>query len=261
MNPIRSFAATAMRRGFVSGMTACLVGCGQPSAPPATASFAESHASSDTTSLAKADVRILFIGNSHTTHHNLPDLVCRMIRHAQPGKTVAHHVVGVSHLDDASTNPQLNAEIEFRPWTHVVLQAQKVSMSGKYRYSTSEGIDLARRAKAKGAAVSFFAEWARKGEVDERERTETIYDEMAKASGASVIPVGRAWDAALAKRPDLPLHDADGNHESARGAFLTACVIAGRLSGASPAPFQTIEFADLSAADRTFLAGMAGQIE
>lgn len=263
----RPLAATVTRRGFISGMGVFVMGCGRSSAPPAvgTASpptpvtFNESHASSDATALAKADVRILFIGNSHTTYHNLPDLVCRMIRHALPGKTVAHHVVGVSHLDDASINPQLKAEIEFRPWTHIILQAQKISMSGKFLYSTVEGIDLAKRAKAKGAAVSFFAEWARKGEADERERTETIYTGMAQVSGASVIPVGRVWEVALAKRPDLPLYEPDGNHESEMGTFLTACVIASHLSGTSPVSFATVEFAELSATNRRFLAEIAGQ--
>lgn len=223
--------------------------------------FAESHATSDASEIAKADIRILFVGNSHTSYHGLPDLVCRMVRQARPSKTVSFSVVPVSHLDDATINPRVKAEIEFRPWTHVVLQAQKISMSGKYRYSTEEGIDLARRAKAKGAAVSFFAEWARRGEADERERTETIYSEMAKETGTSVIPVGRAWDAALAKRPDMPLHAEDGNHESAMGAFLTACVIAGRLLDVSPKGFATVEVADLSTADRAFLSEMAAQIK
>lgn len=245
--------------GFMAALAAGIAGCGQSAAP--SPAFAASEASSDAAALAKADVRILFVGNSHTTYHNLPDLVCRMVRHANPSKTVAYSVVAVSHLDDASTNPRVKAEIESRPWTQVVLQAQKISMSGKYRYSTAEGIDLARRAKAKGAAVAFFAEWARKGEADERERTETIYAAMANESDASVIPVGRAWDAALARRPDLPLHAEDGNHESAMGAFLTACVIAGRLSGESPKGFATVDFAGLSAADRTFLAEMAAQFK
>ena len=256
-----------MRSGLVAGMAIVIVGCEPPSAPAVatppltTVVFDESHAVSDATVLAKADVRILFIGNSQTSHHNLPDLVCRMLRHARPGKTVAHHVVGVAHLDDASINPQVKAEIEFRPWTHVVLQAQKISMSGKVLYSTDVGIDLAKRAKVRGVAVSYFAEWARKGEAEERERTEAIYAGMAKEAGASVIPVGRAWDAAFAKRPDLPLHEVDGNHESAMGAYLTACVIAGRLSGIAPLQFVTVDFADLSTGDRTFLAEVAGQIK
>jgi hypothetical protein len=269
MNDRCSLAATVTRRGLAVGLVAFIAGCGQSSVPTSAVAtlprtpvaFTESHASSDAAVFTKADVRILFIGNSHTMHHNLPDLVCRMIRQVMPGKTIVHHVVGVSHLADASINPQVKAEIEFRPWTHVVLQAQKISMSGKFLYPTDEGIDLAKRAKANGAAVAFFAEWARKGIMDERDRTETIYTEMAKESGATVIPVGRAWDAAFAMRPDLPLHEADGNHQSAMGAFLTACVVAGRLSGSTPMPFASIEFAELSAKDRTFLAEVAGQIK
>lgn len=258
------------RRTFVIGLGTLFAGCARQSEPPpfepaaslrTPVPFDESHAASDLAALARADVRILFIGNSHTTHHNLPDLVCRMLRHLRPERTVVHHVVGVSHLDDAAFNPRVKAEIEYRPWTHVVLQAQKISMSGRFHYPTDEGIDLARRAVARGAKVAFFAEWARRGETDERERTESIYAGMAKESGASVIPVGRAWDAALARRPDLPLHEADGNHESETGAFLTACVIAGRLAGTSPERLAALDWEELSAVDRTFLAEIAGAIE
>jgi hypothetical protein len=257
------------RRGFVAGLGFLFSGCGRrseppigsPAAPRTSVPFNASHATSDAAAIARADVRILFIGNSHTTHHNLPNLVGRMIRHVRPGRTVAHHVIGVSHLDDAAYNPAVKAEIEYRPWTHVVLQAQKISMSGRFLYSTDEGVDVARRAVARGAVVSFFAEWARRGERDERERTEAIYFGMAKDSGASVIPVGRTWDAALARNPDLPLYEADGNHESEMGTFLTACVIAGRLAETSPAPFAAVEFAGLTVADRTLLAGLAGSVE
>lgn len=263
MTHVRAVAFGAVGLLFAVGLLGGIVGCerSSPTASPTPATFNESHAWPDSATLAKADIRILFIGNSHTMFHNVPDLVGKMIRAAKPGKTVATHVVGVGHLSDASTNPQIKAEIEQRPWTHIVLQGQAISMSGKHRYSTKDGIDLARLGRGKGADVRFFAEWARKGEADERERTETIYTEMAKESDASVIPVGRAWDAALAKRPEMALHAADGNHESQLGAFLTACVLAARLADVSPTEFAAIEFASLSAADRQFLAEIAGQIK
>jgi hypothetical protein len=210
--------------------------------------------------LAAADVRILFVGNSHTSYQNLPAIVCSMVRHAKPGTTVAHQMVFVTHLEDAASNPQIRAEVERRPWTHVILQAQKVSMSGRYTYPTLDGIELAKAAKAKGAKTYFFAEWGRRGVADERERTEKIYQEMALAAGVAVIPVGRVWDAALAEDPDRPLHDADGNHESATGAYLTALALASTISGEPAAACAGVDAADLPAVERLTLAAVADAV-
>jgi hypothetical protein len=219
-----------------------------PAAPVAGPSEAE---------LLAADVRILFVGNSHTSYQNLPAIVCSMVRHAKPGTTVAHQMVFVSHLEDAGSNPMIRAEVERRPWTHVILQAQKVSMSGRYTYPTLDGIELAKAAKAKGAATYYFAEWGRKGVADERERTETIYQEMALAAGVTVIPVGRVWDAALAEDPEWALHDADGNHESPTGAYLTALVLASTIAGEPAAACAGVDAADLPAVERLTLAEIA----
>jgi hypothetical protein len=146
-----------------------------------------------------------------------------------------------------------------RRWDFVILQAQKISMSGKYDYSTSEGIELAKRAKDGGATVLYFSEWGRAGVPDEGARTQKIYDQMAVEAGVGVAPVGRAWDIALGEQPDLPLHDKDGNHESADGAFLTACVLSGAITGKSPESLAGFDYPRLSDDVRAFLASAAAR--
>src|SRR5207244_3429558 len=142
-------------------------------------------------------------------------------RFRHPAKTVYAHVVGVAFLDDVARDPRCREEIESRPWKYVVLQGQRISASGRFDYSRAEGIAIAKRAKARGADVLFFSEWGLKGIAGDGPRTEAIYQEMAREAGARVVPIGRAWDLALSARPDLLLHDADGNHQTALGAFLT----------------------------------------
>jgi hypothetical protein len=142
----------------------------------------------------------------------------------------------------------------------VVLQAQKISVSGQFEYSRKEGIDFARRGRDRGARVVFFPEWGLKNKPGDGPRQERVYREMAAASGASVAPVGRAWDLALSRRPDLALHADDGNHQSAAGAFLTACVLAGHLTGDSPAKLAAFPYAGTGEGDRKFLAGFAAEV-
>ena len=214
---------------------------------------------SDPDRVRAADVSVLFVGNSHTTFHDLPGLVGRMIRFRHPETTVYSHVVPVAFLEDVARDSRCRDEVESRPWKSVVLQAQKISASGRHEYSRQEGIDVAKLAKARGAAVFFYPEWGLKDVAGDGPRTEAIYRAMADAAGVGVVPVGRAWDLALARRPDLPLHAADGNHQSALGAFLTACVLFGRLTGESPAALASFPYAEANEPDREFLAGAAAE--
>jgi len=46
-----------------------------------------------------ADINILFVGNSHTQMHNLPELVREMIQFRHPKKTVRVHAIWVSLLE------------------------------------------------------------------------------------------------------------------------------------------------------------------
>lgn len=235
-----------------------LIGCSRQ--PGATTQVAVAVGSeSDPDKARSSDVSILFVGNSHTGSHDLPNLVCKMIQFQHPEKTTYSHVIGVAFLEDVARNPMVQDEIKSRPWKHVVLQAQKISVSGKQEYSRKEGIDIAKLAKGRGAAVVFYPEWGLKGVAGDGPRQEKVYIEMAREAGVTVAPVARAWDLALAARPELPLHDADGNHQSTTGAFLTACVLCGRITGESPAPLAGFPYPHVNEADRKFLAETAAK--
>lgn len=227
-------------------------GCREsPSAGPNPAPVA------DPDTVRTADVSILFVGNSHTTMHDLPGVVCGMIRFRQPTKTVCSHTVPVSFLEDTARDPACRNALESWPWSHVVLQAQKISLSGRFNYSRTEALDIAKLAKGRGAAVVLYPEWGLKGVAGDGPRQEKVYREMARDAGVNVAPVARAWDLALAARPELPLHEADGNHQTALGAFLTACVLYGRITGESPAPLAAYPYPAATEAERQFLAEIA----
>lgn len=215
---------------------------------------------SDPAKVRAADYSILFIGNSHTTLHDIPGLVARMIEHTHPGKKVYTHLLPVMFLEETATDRRVPIEIDQRAWKFVVLQAQKISMSGRYKYSQTEGIDLAKRAQGRGAKALFYSEWGRKGVPGDGDVQEKIYQEMARASAARVCPVGRAWDRALAERPNLPLYHDDGNHESALGAFLTACTLYGSITGESPAALANFPYPGARPKDREFLAARAATV-
>jgi len=189
--------------------------------------------------------------------HDLPNLVCRMIQCRHPKKKVYAHVIAVPFLEAVASDSRCREEIESRPWKVVVLQGQKISMSGQVEYSRKEGIDIAKRAKAHGARVFFFSEWGLQGVEGHGPRTEKVYQEMAGDAGVGVAPIGRAWDVALSQQPDMPLYGPDGNHQSHLGAFLTACVLFGRITGESPASLASFSHLTMDESDRKLLADAA----
>lgn len=237
------------------------VGCGPATGPSkgAPRGGQQSRNSQDESRPKTADINALFIGNSHTVYHDVPALVAKMMEFLHPDKVVWGAPYPVGFLEEAATDPSCKAALKARKWDFVILQAQKISSSGRYDYSTKEGIDLAKFAKSTGATVYYFSEWGRKGVADEGERTHKIYEQMAGAADVKVAPVGRAWDLALAERPELKLHGPDGNHESEVGAFLTACVLCGQIAAADPTPLGSFDYPDVSADDRKFLASIAAR--
>lgn len=180
--------------------------------------------------LTQADIRLLFIGNSHTHSQDLPKRVVKMVEFVNPGKKVAARTIAVGFLDDASEDSKTQEILKSSAWNAVILQAQKISSSGRVNYSIEGGIKLSKQAKALELPVYFFAEWGLKGTADSTERTNKIYAEMADASGATLIPVGLAWEKVLQQSPDLNLHDFDGNHQSSLGADLTALILAAAIA-------------------------------
>lgn len=258
-----------MRRLFWLTLCGAACGCGPngcstatapPPPPPAVIGIGIGGTGpSDPEQVKAADYSILFVGNSHTFMHDIPGLVANMIRHRHPDKTVLTRTLGVGFLEDAARSPDSQEEITNRPWKQVVLQAQKISVSGKFEYSRAEGIDLAKAVKARGAEAVFYAEWGLQGKAGDGAKQEKVYLEMAEASGARVACVRRAWEKALAERPDLPLYSGDGNHQAELGAFVTAAVLFGVLTGESPTALADYPYPNTDAATRKLLTDAAAE--
>lgn len=209
-----------------------------------------------------ADLRCLFVGNSHTQGHDLAGLVADLIQFRRPNTKTATESIMVGFLDQAESTPAIKNRLIAVKWDMVVLQAQQISASGRTEYSTSEGIAFARRSSKLGAKAYFFAEWGLKGDAKNAAHTDSVYSKMATEAEASLIPVTRVWTRALAERPDLALYSEDGNHQSRLGASLTALTIAVFLLDESPDVFN--DFPDPMATRaqwRTFVKSVAAEWE
>lgn len=250
LGPIASFGCDSGQVDFKDGRHV-----GSSSRLGVTSDYAEGR--SDASRARAANMRILFIGNSHTMSHDMPNLICRMVAHLKPDARIYGHSIGVAFLEDVASHPTLKPEFNERTWDYVILQGQKISTSGRFTYDRGAGIALAEQARLHGAQVYFFSEWGMQGQPENGPRHEAVYAEMASAAKVGLIRVGRAWDRALARNPDLPLFESDGNHQSKTGAFLTASTIASQLAEAPAGALSTFPWPELDEPTRASLLNAA----
>jgi len=173
-----------------------------------------------------ATFEVLLIGNSHSSKAGLPKTLAQLIKAGNPGASVNVENAGgwkflVEHLRNRSTRKKL----ESGSWTHVVLQAQKYSSSGRYYYPTDAAEEWVRRARSQGAEPILFPEWARRGNNEEGPRVHKLHQQISARVPACVAPIGLAWEQVKQQPEPIRLHAADGNHANRNGALLTAYVL------------------------------------
>ncbi len=179
-----------------------------------------------------ADYELLFMGNSHSSMNGLPQLVVKMIERNNPELTgLAVNAPGYFFLDERLEDGVSDVFLKSRNWSHVILQAQKYSTTGRYSYPTDASKTWIDRTKTQGAIPIMFPEWPRRGNFEEGTRVHQLHVGIAMEAPACVAPVGLAWDAAIAENPQLDLHAPDGNHSNLAGALLAAFVIYGTVTG------------------------------
>lgn len=209
---------------IVLALLFCFSACDQESARKQTTWEADSNSDQVANSKTKSDesLSVLFIGNSHSAP--IPLLLKQIFAHRRPELATNFRLApGSGFLIDQMKQKSTTDAIRSGQWDYVVLQAQKYSTTGKYKYSTEGAIALAEMAKESGAKVLMYPEWSRRDVPDEYKRIRAIHDSIAEETGAVVAPIGEAWELA-AKSTKCDLYHADGNHASELGSYLNACV-------------------------------------
>jgi hypothetical protein len=211
-----------------------------PLAPVARGDIAEARSS-------RPGLRVLFVGNSFTFWHSMPELVHRLAAansRGTPVFTVEYTAPGWS-LRQASHDGGLTKLLHKIRWDVVVLQEQSwlasLSLQEReqqmYPYAWSLDADIS----TVKARTMLFMTWGYKHGYG-RENTYGVmqaalaegYDDLGRRLHAPVAPVGLAWAEALRTRSDLSLWEGDGRHPSKLGSYLAACVFYAMLTHRDP---------------------------
>lgn len=198
---------------------------------------------------------VLFVGNSFTARNDLPGLIARLA--AERGKTLQYRLISAG---GASLRTHWNAgeapkAIREGGYDAVVLQEQStlpVKNAGRMRENVRLFDEVI---KAAGAETVLYMTWARQNAPDTQQAITDAYTSIGKEVGATVVPVGLAWQRVLSKPGQPALHDRDQSHPTPAGTYLAACVFLAVLFGENPTGLSAdqsgLEDKDLGLLQRT----------
>jgi hypothetical protein len=240
--------------GF-STVVALLAACGAPRLTPVQAFPTQATAApamptalpTNTPVLASTGpTRVLFVGNSLTFSHDLPQVFAALARARGHSVDVDMAAQGGQTLAGHAASPGTLGKLDGQPWDFVVLQEQSripASAAQRDEHMVPATRLLDEKAAEIGAETVLFMTWAGRDGLPSagfkdytamQSAIEAGYLEVAGKMGAMVAPVGTAWQRALEEHPELELWQRDGSHPSREGTYLAACVFHATLLGESP---------------------------
>jgi hypothetical protein len=205
-----------------------------------------------------APLRVLFIGNSFTARNDLPGLIAQLA--AARGRGLEHRLISAG---GASLRTHWNAgaarlAIQSGHYDFVVLQEQS-TLPIKNATRMHESVRLFDDViKAAGARTALYMTWARRHAPGSQKAITDAYTSIGRELGATVVPVGLAWQRFLGKHDHPVLHDKDQSHPTLAGSYLAACVFLAALFDKSPIGIAG-DIEGLSAKDQALLQKIAWQ--
>jgi len=181
-------------------------------------------------------IRVLFIGNSHTYLHYMPEMVEALSSaDASTEKILTDQVTGEgADLAWHWNNFPTRARIRSADWDFVVLQDRSGGPLAAAESLLIHARKLDALIREQGACTVFYMTWALRQRPETQAEIAGVYREAAGKLGALLAPVGLAWQQVLQDRPDFSLFHRDGRHANAAGAYLTACVFYGLFREKTP---------------------------
>ena len=171
-------------------------------------------------------MRILFIGNSHTYYHDMPQIFKTICEENEIDVSVTMLAHGGKGFMFHVNEPEARFNILFGGYDYVILQhtAHPMGDLAEMEEGASQLIEWIRQA---GAAPVLYMTWQAKrlGYAEQKPMTDA-YLRLAQKHGCAVAPVGEVWWNFISQNPEISLFSDDGEHANETGARLAAYTIA-----------------------------------
>lgn len=169
-------------------------------------------------------LRVLFIGNSHTYFNDMPivfktlaeagqDIEVQVAMEAQGGLTYEWHL---------TQGAQLRFDLVHGNYDYVFLQQAAHSPCPSPTETLRDGKELIKLVKLCGSTPVVTIPWAEKRFPEHQETMYNTFNKLGKDNGALRSPVGYVFERVLKERPDIDLYWYDGEHCSPYGTYVNA---------------------------------------
>ena len=185
---------------------------------------------------APEPIRVLFVGNSYTYYWNLPQTVTKMAEFLGHRIYTEQSTVGGSNLEQhwkQEVGTQTLALIQKGGWDYVVFNNHSMSTIETSASFFEYGKKFVELVESQGGKTVFYMTWAREFNKLMLPTISGSYRQLAKDTGAYVVPVGELWMQSLSLHPEYRLHADDGSHPSPQGTYLTALAFTKFFTGES----------------------------
>lgn len=200
----------------------------------------------------QTSLKALFIGNSFTARNNLPAMIGQFA--AAHGRDFAHRLINVggASLRTHWNGAEAQKVIKDGNYDVVVLQEQS-TLPIKNAQRMHENVRLFDDAiKAAGSRMFLYMTWARAHAPETQQAITHAYKSIGQELGATVVPVGDAWQRFLRTHNKPGLYDKDQSHPSLAGTYLAASVFFAMLFKENPVDID-VEMSGLEAKDMLLL--------
>lgn len=193
--------------------------------------------------------RVLFVGNSYfyynnSLHNHLKGFVQAGSRGKEHKLDYKSATISGADLDDHPiewlTEPgRIGVKVPFELVVLAGHSADALSERSRQRFAeTVQRFDRVIRARG-GRTVLYmthaYVSPHRQAASGNMQKIASMFSDVARQTGATVIPVGLAFEESYKRRPDVRLHDEhDGSHPSVAGTYLAAAVAYKALYGLDP---------------------------
>ena len=204
-------------------------------------------ADADVADAGPAPTRVLFVGNSFTYQHDLPDVIRALAATTGADLEVESVTEGGATICDHWMAGLAGERIAEGGFDSVVLQGQSFEplLAGTSFAFGYYGDMFGELVTSVGSRSVWFSTWPRRPGHPDYElygytfesmtwRVEGAYRTRAWNADGFLARVGSGWQIALEELPEVELWAEDGRHASAAGALLSACVLSQAITGEAP---------------------------
>jgi hypothetical protein len=190
---------------------------------------------------ARAQDKILFVGNSLTYSNDLPTLVQKIAK--ADGKKISVEMIARPNyaLQDHWEEGKVQEVLSQNKFDYAIFQQGPSALLSSRKNLVEYALKFSQLCKANKAQMSLYTVWPSGDRSFDFPNVIASYTMAADTTQALLLPAGLAWFRTLERRKDFPLYSSDGFHPTIHGSMLAAMVIYGKLFRKVNFDFMTLK--------------------